>query len=112
MARRVAVELRRVQALDACHSALVLAFVLDADVVLEDVNALGQVVDVEVRGRVAGHVVIPEAVLILVLAEHVGGLGAAAALVLHVDVLHIAIGAEHEAHDEFVTGLESAADGF
>lgn len=64
------------------------------------------------RGGVAGHVVVPEAVLILVVAEHVGGLGAAAALVFHVDIFHIAIGAEYEAHDQFITTFEAAADGF
>ena len=45
-------------------------FVLGADGVLEDVNALGQVVDVEVRGGVAGHLVEAEAVLVLVTADH------------------------------------------
>ena len=65
----MAIELRRVQALDACHSALILAFVLDANVVLEDVNAFGEVVDVEMGGRVAGpvsytHLTLPTLLLV------------------------------------------------
>src|SRR5262245_62082582 len=102
---RVAVELGSVHALDVRDTGLVFATMLDARAVLEDVNALGQVIDEEVAGGVARAFVIGEAVLVFVLAEHVHRLGAAAALVLEMDVFHVAIDAQLDADDQFVADL-------
>ena len=46
--------------------------------------------------------VVAQAVLVLVARQHVHRLGAAAAVVLQVDVLHVAVRAQHDAHHEFV----------
>ena len=62
----MAVEFRCVHALDVRNAALVLALMLDAHTVLEDVDALGQLVDVEMRSGVTGRLVVAETILILV----------------------------------------------
>ena len=62
----VAVELRRIHALDLGDAGLVLAAKLDARRILEDVGALGQVINEEVARHVAGALVIGQAILILV----------------------------------------------
>ena len=58
----MAVEFWCVHALDLCHSCLVAAFVLDSYRILEDIDALGQIVD----EKVAGGFVVVQAVLVFV----------------------------------------------
>ena len=105
----MAIELRGVHALNQSHAALVLAFVLDATGVFEDIRALGQVADEEVASGVFGRLVVAEAVLVFVAGEDVDGFGAAAPLVLHVDVLHVSIDTKDDAGDEFVANREGAS---
>ncbi len=84
---------------------------LDADGVFKNVHALRKVIEVEVRSRVAGGLVITETILILVSGKNVHGLGAAAAMILHVDVLHVAIGAQFDPDDQFVAHLDGSSNG-
>ena len=53
--------------------------------------------------------VVAQAVLVLVPRQHVHRLGAAAAMVLQVDVLHVAIGAQHDPHHELVADADRLA---
>jgi len=99
----VGVEFRGVHALDVGHAGLVLAAVLDTKGVLEDVGALGEVVDVEVRGGIFGGFVVAEAVLVFVAGEDIDGFGATGAMVFHVEVFHVTVGTQFDADHEFVT---------
>ena len=107
----MAVEFRGVHALHVGHTGLVLAAMLDADGVFEDVHALGQVIEVEVRSRIAGRLVITETILILVSGKNVHGLGATTAMILQMDVLHIAVGAKFDPDDQFITHLDGSPNG-
>jgi len=62
----MAVEFGSVHALDVGGAGLVPTLVNDARGVLEDVGALGQVVDEEVRSRIAGRLVVSQSILVLV----------------------------------------------
>ena len=73
----MAVEFRRVHALNLGHACLIAAAMLNAHGVFEDVNTLRQVVDEEVTGRVTSRLVVVQPVLKLVFREDVDRLGTA-----------------------------------
>lgn len=102
------VELRGVHALDVGHAGLVLTTVLDAEGVLKDVGAFGEVVYVEVGGGVLGGFEVAETILIFVAGEDVDWLGTAGTVVFHVDVFHVAVDTEFDADYEFVTDCSFA----
>ena len=106
----MAVEFRCVHALDVRDTGLVTAAVEHLHRVLEDISALGQVVDEEVAGGIAGGFVVGQAVLIFVAGKHIDRLGAAAPLILQVDKFHVAVGSQNQAHNEFVSRLEIAVE--
>src|SRR5688572_5988009 len=102
----VAVELGRVHALDLGDAGLVTAFVLDARGIFKDVNSFRQVIDKKVAGGIAGRFVVAQAVLVFVARQDVNRFRATATLVFKVDVFHIAIHAQFDPHDQFVSYIE------
>ena len=107
----VTVKLRSIQALDAGHSTLVITLVLNAYAVFKDVGALRQVVDVEMRGCVAGALIVPKAVLIAIAAQHIRWLGPATTLVLHVNVFHVAVSTQDDPNNHLIANFHRAFDG-
>ena len=65
-ALRMTVELRGVHALHMGHTGLIFSAVLNPDGIFEDIGALGQIIQVEMRCRVTGGLVIAQTVLIFV----------------------------------------------
>ena len=87
---------------DARQPGRVRALVLHPHRVLEHVRPLRQVVDEEVARRVLRDLVVRQPVLVLVPDQHVHRLGAAAAVVLQVDVLHVPVRPQDHPHDQLV----------
>ena len=104
------VELGGVHALHVGHAGLILPAVLNPDGIFEDIRPLGQVIQVEVRGRVPGGFVITKPVLILVTGKDVNRFGTASAVILDVNVFHIAIGAKLDPDDQLVPHRNRSAD--
>ena len=65
-ALRMTVELRGVHALRMGHTGLIFSAVLNPDGIFEDIGSLGQIIQVEMRCRVTGGLVIAQTVLIFV----------------------------------------------
>ena len=60
--------------------------------------------------RISGAFIIRQAILVLILRKDIHRLGAAAALVLQMNVLHIAVDAQFHPDDQFVPYLQSPLD--
>ena len=95
----MAVEFRRVHALNFGNASLVLATELNASRVFEDISPFGEVIDKEVAGRVTGALIIPKTILVLVLGENVDRFGAASPLVLEMDLFQVAVDTQLNANN-------------
>ena len=62
----VTVELGSIHALNVGHASLILAAVLYAHGIFKDIDSFGQVIQIEVRSRVAGGLIVTQAILVLV----------------------------------------------
>ena len=106
----MAIELGCVHALHVGHAGLILPAVLNPDGIFEDIGSLGQVIQVEVRGRVPGGLVITKSVLILVTGKDVDRFGPASAVILHMNILHVPVGTQLDPDDQFVPHRNRSAD--
>ena len=75
-------------------------------VVGDDVGALGQVVDEQVGGAVAGLAIHADALLVAVAAHLVDGLEARGALVGDLDIVHGLVAGDDEPHAHLVADLD------
>ena len=80
--------------------------------ILEDISPLGQVIDEKVRRCVPGAFIIGQPVLKAVLAQHAYRLGTASSMVLHVDILHVAISSQRNSANDFFTDRHRTGDRF
>ncbi len=98
----VAAEFGCVHALDFGETGLVGPAKLDARRILENVSPARQVVDEKVTGRVARRLIIGQSVLVSVLGQDIDRLRAAAAVIFHVNKLHVAIDSQFDSHHQLV----------
>jgi len=88
----VTTKLRRIHALNAGDAIGKIAFVVHAQVVLEDINTFRYVVEEEVCGGVKGALIVAEVFLPFVLGENVNGFEAGGTHVFHVHEFHGPVG--------------------
>ena len=100
------VELGGVHALHMGHTGLIFSAVLNPDGLFEYIGALAQKIQVEMRCRVTGGLVIAQTVLIFVSGQNIDRFGSASAMVLHMNILHIPVGVQFDPNYQLISHFD------